>query len=84
MRREKKRESASVFSYDTDYLPPSSERLSFEGNECLSIRIIANVGFGGSKDFLASIILRSNNFERISIGPAARILILDRNGEWED
>lgn len=70
--------------YDTDYLPPSSEGLHFEGNmsiQCKSIRITANIGFGGSREFMASIILRSNSFERISIGPAARILILDRNGE---
>ena len=64
---------------------PTSPGLSFEVGDsglsrCYDVVIIAGIEFEGNREFTVNINAPSG-LDRIDIGPAARVTIIDYNGE---
>lgn len=65
-----------------DYAQITNPGLDFEGgvSSCFTIVILTDIEFEGDEEFTVGII-SPTGLDRIDIGPAARVVIRDYNGE---
>lgn len=65
-----------------DYTSLTSDALNFNAGtfHCYDIEILSDIEFEGNKNFTVDITHLGLN--RIDISPAARVIIIDYNGEW--